>query len=186
MSESLKEEVRRLQNTFHYTLEANQGVQDQDALGLFTFYMPNMPFCSNQGSQLGIFTFRGFHITGQGAVNRIPNATYDSSGFYVIVEGLGIRGCNLSGAKSQSLRRTNAFFVPNVYGDGNIATSNIYNRLSGSYTNMKCMCSAPSGACVKVEVLDVDTGARIADIGGLEAILEFSIELVPDDISTGR
>lgn len=185
MSEALKEEVRRLQNTFHYTLEANQGVLE-DELGIFNFYIPNGPFTTNQGSQLAIFTFRGFHITGQTDTTRLPATTGDTSGFYVIIEGMGIRGCNLSGARSQSLRRTNAFLVLNTYGDGGIAKSLTYNKNSGSNPEVKCMCSAPNGNSVRVEVLDIDTGNRITDVAGLEAILEFSIELIPEDISSGR
>ena len=167
-------------------MEANQGVQGEDKLGRFSFYIPNSPFCQNQGSQLAIFAFRGFHITGQNGTTRFPAAGNDTSGFYVIIEGLGIRQCNLSSAKPNSGLRTNAFFVPNTYGDGNINTSNIYNRLSGSNPEMKCLCSSPTGTLLSCRVLDVDTGDLVDDVAGLEAILEFSIELIPEDISSGR
>jgi len=129
MSKELAEKVSRLRNTYHYTIESDQGSPD-DEIGDFEILIPPFPYPEHQGSQLAIFTLESFHITGQNATQRVPAVGYDTSGFYVILGGLGLRGQSFLNTKAKTLKPQRAFFVPNTYGDGAIATSNIYNRLS--------------------------------------------------------
>ena len=187
MSESLKEKINRVRNTFYYTIDSSDGIGSRDELGLIAMVLPPTPFPTNQGSQLGVLTFTGFHICAQTDAHRVPSVGYDTSGFFVILNGLGARGQALANTKSDSLKRQNAFFVPNTYGLSDIGVSGPYNRLSGSDSlNIEMLCSDPSGSQITIEVIDADTGARVVDNGNLYSMVEFKIELLSDDISTGR
>ena len=187
MSESLKEKVNRVRNTYYYTIDSSDGTAIRDQLGLVQMTLPPTPFATNQPSQLGVLTFTGFHICGQTDAQRVPAVGYDTSGFFVILNGLGVRGQALANTKSEGLRRQNAFFVPNTYGLSDIAIAGPYNRLSGSGgLNIEMLCSNPSGDSIQIEVIDADTGARLVDNENLYAMIEFKIELLDEDISSGR
>jgi hypothetical protein len=68
-------------------------------LDRFKLDIPPYPFPENQQSKLGIFTLESFYFTSQGiddyvsgGVNGLPaNSLDDISGFYVEVNGLGLR-----------------------------------------------------------------------------------------------
>jgi hypothetical protein len=187
MSESLKEKINRVRNTFYYTIDSTDGIGNNDDIGSIQMTIPPTPFPTNQPSQLGVITFTGFHICAQTDSERLPATGYDTSGFFVIVNGLGVRGQALANSKSASLRRQNVFFVPNIYGTGSTAKSNVFNRLSGSDNlNVEMLCSNPSGDTISIEVIDVDTGNRLTENAALYSMIEFKIELLDEDISTGR
>lgn len=177
--------AERVRNTYYYTIESDQG-NPEDDLGDFEITIPPFPYPEHQGSQLGILKITGFHILGQTDTQRIPASGYDTSGFYVIISGVGLRGQSFMNTKSASLRQQRAFFVPNLYGTGSTSKATTYNRISGSNElNQVVLCSNPAGTSLRVEVLDIDTGNKIVDNAVLQSVIEFSIELVPTEISNG-
>tara|TARA_R110000737_G_scaffold129543_2_gene161806 strand:- start:294 stop:863 length:570 start_codon:yes stop_codon:yes gene_type:complete len=177
--------AERIRNTYYYTIESDQG-DPADDLGDFQIIIPPFPYPEHQGSQMGILKITGFHITGQTDAQRVPAVGYDTSGFYVIMSGIGLRGQTFLNTKSSSLRAQRTFFVPNTYGTGSTSKSTTYNRLSGSSDlSQVVMCSNPAGTSIRVEVIDIDTGVKVVENANLQSIIEFSIELVPTQISNG-
>ena len=196
---SLLEKYQRVNNTFTYSISSAGGVDRSDGtgdeIGEFQIYIPPFPFPTHQQSKLAIFTLESFFITGQtddayvsAGANGQPANTgagrFDISGFYVEVNGLGVRGNNFVNARSNSLRSNKAFIIMNEYGAQrkDSATAEDYARvLSGGRSGVECICSNPSGTTLNVKVLSLDTIDQLTAQAGLDSVINFKIELLPDD-----
>ena len=210
---TLKEQdsyYERIRNTYHYVVNSRKGRIGENNIYNFEMDLPPFPYPEHQGSQLGIFKLNSFHICNQDEIDRIPmpqgdSPMYgDSSGFYVIINGIGLRGQIFSNAKSNpvhaggagvgpvpsALFQMNSFWIPNTFGKRHIVTaddaSGNFNVLSGGYSKKEVICSNPAGSKLNVEVIDADTGERIDGDIELYAVLDFSIEVIPNKISTGN
>ena len=200
----------RVRNTYHYVINSRKGPNQsgKNTLNSFEMEIPPFPFPEHQGSQIGILKVNSFYICNNDKNDRIPEPqgggaekVGDSSGFYVILSVIGLRGQKKSNAKSNpvhaggagvvptpsNLFQMNSFWIPNNHGKRNIEeTSGQFNVLSGGYSGKEVICSNPAGSTLRVEVIDADTGVRIDSNIELYAVLDFSIEVVPTEISNGR
>lgn len=198
---SLLEKYQRIRNTFSYSIQSAQGVlRDDDTggdIGKFQMEIPNVPFPENQQSKLGIFTLESFYFTAMDDTNYISDGTgglpengeYDCSGFFVEINGLGLRPQLFTTGKNSTLRSNKIFPIINEYGRrrkeiaGSPPTTTIFdgNRVnSGGECNKSVICSNPCGTTLQVKVFSMDTGDLIAD-QPLDSIINFKIELLPDD-----
>ena len=86
-----------------------------------------------------------------------------------------------------NLFQMNSFWIPNTYGKRNIEeTSGQFNVLSGGYSGKEVICSNPAGSKLRVQVIDADRGVAVHRNTDLYCVLDFSIEVVPTEISNGR
>ena len=198
----------RVRNTYHYVINSRKGDAGQNHLDTFEMEIPPFPFPEHQGSQIGILKVNSFHICNNDKTDRLPEPqgggaekVGDVSGFYVILSGIGLRGQMFSNAKSNpvhgggvgnagvpsNLFQMNSFWIPNTYGKRNIEeTSGQFNVLSGGYSGKEVICSNPAGSKLRVQVIDADRGEVVHRNTDLYAVLDFSIEVVPTEISNGR
>lgn len=199
---SLLEKYQRVRNTFSYSIQSSQGKERSDLsgdeLGQFQIEIPPFPFPENQQSKLGIFTLESFYFTAQGIDEYISsgagglpaNSLDDVSGFYVEINGLGLRPQLYTTNLSSSLRSNKMFPVMNEYGrirrfsDG--ATPPVYTNdfarvNTGGMCGKEVICSNPSGSMLQVKVYSMDTGEIILDQANLDSVINFKIEMLPDD-----
>lgn len=198
---SLLEKYQRVKNTFSYSIQSSAGVDRNDStgddIGSFQIDIPPYPFPENQQSKVGIFTLESFFFTSQtdnlyvsGGDDGLPaNSRYDISGFYVEINGLGVRPQLYTTGLNLGLRSNKLFPVMNEYGkkrsvsDGATPPEITYDyskRLAGGYCGKEVICSNPSGSMLQVKVYSMDTGDLIAD-QGIDSIINFKIEMLPDD-----
>ena len=196
---SLLEKYQRVNNTFTYSISSAGGIDRNDGsgdeIGEFQIEIPPVPFPTNQQSKLGIFTLESFYITGQtndayvsAGVGGLPANTgagrFDISGFYIEVNGLGVRGNNFVNARANKLRSNKTYTIMNEYGTQRkeSADAEDYARvLSGGKSGVETICSNPSGTTLTIRVLSLDTIEPITAQAGLDSIINFKIELLPDD-----
>jgi hypothetical protein len=79
------------------------------------------------------------------------------------------------------------FPVINEYGSRRKADdeSHLSSRVSsGGFVNKEVICSNPSGSVLHVKVYSMDSGDKLTSTT-LEAIINFKIEMLPDEISNG-
>lgn len=196
---SLEEKYSRVSNTYTYSIQSKNGDEDFDEVGNFRIKIPPFPFRENQSSQLGIFTLESFFITGQteadyvgGIDGGLPaSSDYDVSGFYVEINGIGLRPqmiTSFTGATDgNTIRSTKIFPVLNEYGSRRKADddSHISSRVtSGGYCNKEVICSNPSGSVLQVKVYSMDSGDQLTSTT-LDCVINFKIEMLPDEISNG-
>jgi len=195
---SLLEKYQRIRNTFSYSIQSSGGINRNDGsgdeIGKFQLNIPPFPFPENQQSKLGIFTLESFYFTAQtdalyisGGDDGLPvNSDYDISGFYVEINGIGIRPQLFTTAINNGLRSNKIFPVINEYGRrrkrGNAPDTeyDYAKRVCGGECNKSVICSNPSGSNIQVKVYSMDTGELIAE-QGLDSIINFKIEMLPDD-----
>lgn len=193
---SLEEKYSRVANTYSYSIQANQSDDNYDDIGSFRITIPPFPFKENQASQVGIFTLESFYITGQteadyvsnGAGGLPANGDYDVSGFYVEINGLGLRPQTLTSFTGDAgVRSTKMFPVINEYGQRRRAgdSSHLSSRVvCGGESGKEVVCSNPSGAVLHIKVYSMDSGDKLTSTT-LEAIINFKIEMLPTEISNG-
>jgi hypothetical protein len=193
---SLEEKYSRVSNTYSYSIQCNEGDDDFDDIGNFRITIPPFPFRENQASQVGIFTLESFYITGQTEADYVGQATgglpadsdYDVSGFYVEINGIGLRPQMLTSFTGDSgIRSTKMFPIINEYGSRRKAgdESHISSRVtSGGYCNKEVICSNPSGSVLNIKVYSMDSGNQLTSTT-LDAIINFKIEMLPTEISNG-
>ena len=192
---SLEEKYSRVSNTYYYSIQCNEGDDDFDDIGSFRITIPPFPFRENQASQVGIFTLESFYITGQTEADYVGQATgglpadsdYDVSGFYVEINGIGLRPQLYTTNLNARLRSNKMFPVINEYGSRRKAgdESHISSRVtSGGYCNKEVICSNPSGSVFHVKVYSMDSGDKLTSTT-LDAIINFKIEMLPTEISNG-
>jgi hypothetical protein len=192
---SLEEKYSRVANTYSYSIQASQGDDDFDDVGSFRITIPPFPFKENQASQVGIFTLESFFIVGQTEADYVgatttglpANSDYDVSGFYVEINGLGLRPQIYTTNLNTRLRSNKMFPVINEYGSRRKADdeSHLSSRVtSGGYCNKEVICSNPSGSVLHVKVYTMDSGEKLASTT-LDAIINFKIEMLPTEISNG-
>lgn len=215
MSKETQKYYERVRNTYHYVINSRKGTGGENITSRFGMDLPPFPYPEHQGSQIGIFKLNSFHICNQDEVDRIPMPQGaglmkegDSSGFYVIINGIGLRSQVFSNAKSNpvhgggagnpavpsDLFQMNSFWIPNTYGKRNIVfsddedapASGNFNVLSGGYSGKEVICSNPAGSRLNVEVIDADTGVVIQSDSDLYCVLDFSIEVISTEISSGN
>ena len=183
MSVDLKQLWLRKRNTNHYSVDSSDGEDGVDDPNHFRILIPPAAYPENQASQYGLFCLKSMWVIGQNVLPVAANTrcsgatTYDPSGFYVEINGLGIQPIpNTSGGR---VRGTNSFFVPNKYGSTDNVNSLSYQVVSGGYNgDGEVSCGNPSGTMIEFKIFDVDTGALMANSGNYEVIVEFSIELL--------
>ena len=198
----------RVRNTYHYVINSRKGDAGANNLSNFEMDIPAFPFPEHQGSQIGILKVNSFFICNNDKTDRLPEPqgggaekVGDVSGFYVILSGIGLRGQVYSNAKSNpvhgggvgnaavpsALFQMNSFWIPNTHGKRNIEeTSGQFNVLSGGYSGKEVICGNPAGNKLRVQVIDADRGETVHENLDLYAVLDFSIEVVPTEISNGR
>tara|TARA_R110000824_G_scaffold59978_4_gene160679 strand:+ start:1110 stop:1700 length:591 start_codon:yes stop_codon:yes gene_type:complete len=188
---SLLEKYQRVRNTFSYSIQSSQGVDRGDGsgddIGKFQIDIPNVPFPENQQSKLGIFTLESFYFTSQTAgvyvsagANGLPaNSDYDVSGFYVEINGIGLRPQIFTTNLSSNLRSNKMFPIINEYGIERKASTG-ERVVAGGECNKEVICSNPCGSVLQVKVYSMDDGELISD-QALDSIINFKIELLPDD-----
>ena len=188
---SLLEKYQRVRNTFSYSIQSSQGSARGDStgddIGKFQIDIPNVPFPENQQSKLGIFTLESFYFTAQttgiyvsSGANGLPaNSDYDISGFYVEVNGLGLRPQIYTTNLSSNLRSNKMFPIINEYGIERKASTG-ERVVAGGESHKEVICSNPCGSVLQVKVYSMDDGELISD-QALDSIINFKIELLPDD-----
>ena len=193
---SLEEKYSRVSNTYSYSIQSTQADDDFDDIGSFRITIPPFPFRENQSSQLGIFTLESFYITGQTEADYVGQATgglpadsdYDTSGFYVEINGIGLRPQMLTSFTGDAgIKSVKMFPVINEYGSRRKADdeSHLSSRVtSGGYCNKEVICSNPSGSVFHVKVYSMDSGDKLTSTT-LDAIINFKIEMLPTEISNG-
>lgn len=196
---SLLEKYQRIRNTFSYSIQSSQGIERTDGtgdeIGKFQIEIPNVPFPENQQSKLGIFTLESFYFTSQNETIYISNGPtglpeedgtdyeFDVSGFFVEVNGLGVRPQLFTTAKDSKLRSNKIFSIINEYGKRRMNDTDVFegNRVvCGGECNKSVICSNPTGSTLQVKIFSMDSGEQIAD-QGIDSIIQFKIELLPDD-----
>jgi hypothetical protein len=200
---SLAQEVNRIQSTYYYSFDSecgNTNGNGNDALpGKFSQTIQPFPFPEHNSSQRAIFKLLSVYIIGQDAVDGETIATTDrvsgslakdASGFYVLCNGLGFSKNQYTSSKSCLKEGGQGFYIANEDGGSNNQDSKIYQNVSGEkYQGPPILCSNPSGTNLIWEVLDVETGNQIIGQDGeapYKTIVNFCIEIIPDDISSGR
>ena len=201
---SLLEKYQRVNNTFSYSIESSNGVetsgedgagnpqQTGDEIGDFQMYIPPFPFPQNQQSKLAIFTLESFYVINQtetayvssGSTGLPSQTDYDIGGFFVEINGLGVKPHRFTTGKSANLRGNKIFTIINEYGQRRKADDDAHlnSRVnSGGECNQEIICSNPSGTTLQVKVYSLDSGNKIADQSTLDSIINFKIELLPDD-----
>ncbi len=192
---SLEEKYARVSNTYTYSIQSSQADDDFDDVGSFRITIPPFPFRENQSSQLGIFTLESFFITGQTENDYVgsidggapADSNFDVSGFYVELNGLGLRPQLYTTGLSRNLRSNKLFPIINEYGQHRKsgADPHISGRVSaGGFVNKEVICSNPSGSVIHVKVFSMDSGDKLTSTS-LDAIINFKIEMLPDEISNG-
>jgi hypothetical protein len=195
---SLLEKYQRIKNTFSYSIQSSSGIDRNDAtgddIGKFQLDIPPFPFPENQQSRIGIFTLESFYFTAQtdayyisGGEDGLPaNSDYDISGFFVEVNGLGLRPQLYTTALNNALRSNKIFPVINEYGRrrkrGNDPDTeyDYAKRVCGGVCNKSVICSNPCGSMLQVKVYSMDSGDLITD-QPIDSIINFKIEMLPDD-----
>tara|TARA_R100001132_G_C3268889_1_gene91206 strand:- start:1269 stop:1862 length:594 start_codon:yes stop_codon:yes gene_type:complete len=196
MSKELAEKVNRIRNTYHYQIDSGDGLNGRAEIGNFDFIIPPFPFPEHNNSQLAIFTFHSFYVCEQSNTQRVDgqNPNQDVSGFYVMLSGLAVRNRFVStdndvpAQAGNGMINQNEFLVLNKYGDGATTTSNIYNVLSGGELTQgnESLIGNPAGTSVNCSVQTINGGNDLGDNAFLSSTLQFSIELIPADISSGN
>ena len=188
---SLLEKYQRVRNTFSYSIQSSQGVDRGDGsgddIGKFQIDIPNVPFPENQQSKLGIFTLESFYFTSQttgvyvsAGANGLPaNSDYDVSGFYVEINGIGLRPQIFTTNLSSNLRSNKMFPIINEYGIERKASTG-ERVVAGGESHKEVICSNPCGSVLQVKVYSMDDGELISE-QALDSIINFKIELLPDD-----
>jgi hypothetical protein len=203
MSKELAEKVNRLRNTYNYSVESSCGDDlgtigpISDSPGRFNFRISNFPFPQHNNSQLAVFNLKSFYILNQGSsdVQRATNTLdADASGFNVFINGLGMMRQFNQSKRCKLESTSNAFTIINKYALNTATTGTPadvhtqYNRVSGGeYYGEECLISNPAGTDVIVEVYDVDDDSQISTdrTKVFFSRMEFSIELIPPDVSNG-
>lgn len=192
---SLEEKYARVSNTYTYSIQSSQADDDFDDIGNFRITIPPFPFRENQSSQLGIFTLESFFVTGMTENDYVGQVTggdasdsnFDVSGFYVEINGLGLRPQLLTTNINARLRSNKMFPIVNEYGSHRKAGGDphISGRVTaGGFVNKEVICSNPSGSVLEVKVYSMDSGFILTSTT-LSAIINFKIEMLPDEISNG-
>lgn len=193
---SLEEKYARVSNTYTYSIQCNEGDDEFEDIGSFRITIPPFPFRENQSSQLGIFTLESFFITGMTENDYVGQTTggapadsnFDVSGFYVEINGIGLRPQMLTSFTGDSgIRSSKMFPIINEYGSHRKSGANphISGRVTaGGFVNKEVICSNPSGSVLHVKVYSMDSGDKLTS-STLEAIINFKIEMLPDEISNG-
>ena len=190
---SLLEKYQRVRNTFTYSIQASPGVDRNDDtgdnIGSFQIDIPPFPFPENQASRLGIFTLESVFFTSQtdtvfisGGKNGLPaNSDFDISGFYVEVNGIGLRPQLLTTNLASNLRSNKMFPIINRYGLGRGVAGDSQRVVAGGVSGAEVICSNPCGSVLQVKVYNMADGLLISEQTGLDCIINFKIEMLPDD-----
>ena len=188
---SLLEKYQRIRNTFSYSIQSAQGIDRSDGsgdeIGSFQMRIPNVPFPENQASQLGIFTLESFYFTSQttgvyvsDGANGLPaNSDYDISGFFVEINGLGLRPQFYTTTLDAELRSNKMFPIINEYGTERKASTS-ERVVAGGVSNAEVICSNPCGSVLQVKVYSMRDGELIGE-QALDSVINFKIELLPND-----
>ena len=200
MKTGSSKEYDRLRNTYFYTIESAEGLEDDDEISRFSVNIPPFPYPEHQGSQRCIFTLHDFYVIGQDDGERLTQTGEpsvaggeDISGFHLRVMGIGLRNQDFSTALGGGfqLQGTNIFSVFNKFGQvnslnaGNTAVDNSDAKTMAGASDIdeQRLCSNPAGTTMTCEVVSMDTGVKLAANANLNVLVKFSIEVVPENQS---
>tara|TARA_R110002020_G_scaffold107363_5_gene249413 strand:+ start:2246 stop:2845 length:600 start_codon:yes stop_codon:yes gene_type:complete len=197
---SLAQEVNRIQSTYYYSFDSTCGNESGNGIhaqpGKFSMTIQPFPFPEHNSSQRAIFKLLSVYVVGQdandgeeiAATDRVSNSLdKDTSGFYVVCNGLGFSKNQYVSSKACSKESGLGFFISNVDGGSANASTSIYQNVSGAeYNGPAILSSNPSGTNITWEVLNAETGDPIPNSEIFKTIVNFCIEIIPDDIVSGR
>jgi hypothetical protein len=189
MSSELRNYVARIRNTRTFSFDSacgDTGNGINAKLGNFDMLVEGRPFPQNVFGSRALFKLISYHIVEETATERASGSIdVDTSLFFIQISGLGLenslsttsRVCGPNG-------RANHFTIINKFGQADNQNSFNYQRVSGGeYEGPEILCSNPIGTLLNVRVFDIG-GDEIVDNTDLNAIIQFSIEMIPDEISS--
>lgn len=189
MSSELANYVARLRNTRTFSFDSACGGTGNGInakLGNFDMLIENRPFPQNVYGSRCIFKLISYYIVEETAEQRASGSIdVDTSLFFIQISGLGLENSlsttsRVCGPNS----RANHFTIINKFGQADNQNSANYQRVSGGlYEGPEILCSNPIGTLLNVKVFDIG-GDEIGDNEELNAVLNFSIEMIPDEISS--
>ena len=193
MSKELQLKYNSLLNTYSYTFESgcgDTGNGSNDDIGNFDMLIQPFPFPEHNNSQRAIFKLHSLYIGGQTKLvggRASASLDFDIGGFYLIVSGLGLSNNTNTTAKSCGKGRGNSFFIPNIDAGSDNAKSSVYQKLTGGvYNGPPVLCSNPTGTLLNFQLFDADTDLLVPANANLYSVINFSIELLPEEITSGR
>ena len=186
----------RILNTYHYSIQSDRCDIEAETQR-FSFTIPPFPFPQHQGSQVGILRIKSFHICNEGplSADRISrDVAFDIPSFYLRLKGFGLRpqlfANNTTAGAIGSLKNQMDIPVINEFAqcenatDGNQRTE--MPMVAGSSNIIYEMpVSNPAGTTCIVEVFEGPLNQLVTD-DDYFSLLQFSIELIPTEISNGR
>ena len=191
MSEFLKDYVNRIRNTRTFSFDSACGATGNGInanLGNFDMLIENRPFPQAVMGSRAIFKLISFYVVAQTSDQRASgDIDFDNNMFYIQINGLGMENSLSSSSRACGPNsRGNHFCVINKFGGADNQNSAQYQRVSGGeYDGPEVLCSKPLGSLINVRVFDND-GDEITNNGELNAVITFSIQLIPEDISSNN
>ncbi len=196
----LRNFYNRTQSTYYYSFDstcgklAGNGVYDGP--GKFSMTIQPFSFPQHNSSQRAVFTLHSMYIVGQDTDDGVAldandrasgSLAFDCSGFYLIGNGLGFANNQFVTSKVCSKAGSNGFFIANKDAGAVNADSAIYQAVSGDeFKGPSFLCSNPAGTNIVWEVIDANTGDQIVDTEVYKTIVNFSIQIIPDEITANN
>ena len=190
-SDVMKEYLRK-KNTYHYSVHNIDGIEGKVQTGDFNIRIPPMPFPEHQSSQYCLFKLDSMYVINQtrGAgqedmtqQRRLSRSVeHDLSGFYVEINGLGIRSVIATVPGIVPINNGVSFFILNETALTDLQQSFQYSMNSGGkYDGESVVCSNPTGTVINIKIRTADDGNVIADSEDYMSVVNFSIELLDLD-----
>ena len=191
MDTELRNFYDRTCSTYYYSFDSQCGDQGNGInaqTGNFDILIQPFPFPKHNSSQRAVFTLHSFYVSNQDGTERASgDADKDISAFYVEVNGLGFSKNQYVSNKTCGKHKGLGFFILNDDAGADNSNSNIYQVNSGStFKGPPILCSNPSGTTINVKVFDATTGEIITNNENLSSFIEFSIQIIPDEITSGN
>ena len=185
LKKDLRQMYLRKRNTFNFSVDNLVGVEGKDEVGNFNIRLPPFTFPEHQSSQYALFKLDSVYITRQGktqATRVSQNVDTDISGFYVEINGLGIRSVIATVPGIVPINNGVSFFILNETALTDLQQSFQYSMNSGGkYDGESVVCSNPSGTVFNIKIRSADDGNVIADSEDYMSVVNFSIELLDLD-----
>ena len=185
LKKDLRQMYLRKRNTFNFSVVNLVGVEGNDEVGDFNIRIPPFAFPEHQSSQYALFKLDSVYITRQGktqATRVSQNVDTDISGFYVEINGLGIRSVIATVPGIVPINNGVSFFILNETALTDLQQSFQYSMNSGGkYDGESVVCSNPSGTVFNIKIRSADDGNVIADSEDYMSVVNFSIELLDLD-----
>ena len=185
LKKDLRQMYLRKRNTYNFSVDNLVGIEGKDEVGDFNIRIPPFSFPEHQASQYALFKLDSMYITRQGktqATRVSQNLDVDLSGFYVEINGLGIRSVIATIPGIVPINNGVSFFILNETAMTDLQQSFQYSTNSGGkYQGESVVCSNPTGSVFNVKIRSADDGNIITDSEDYISVLNFSIELLDLD-----